>query len=135
MTAVLLPWRTANDLDLEAVRSVLPALAQPALPAVVRVLPFAERLGIVTELTVALNLATRSGQSHLMNKVLGILRREMLEVKGPLAGADLACLLNAMSELEHEVGRISPLPNAFNRHAQVVIDALLRASSTPPSSA
>jgi hypothetical protein len=135
MTAVLLPWRTANDLDLEAVRSVLPALAQPVLPAVVRVLPFAERLGIVTELTVALNLATRSGQSHLMNKVLGILRREMLEVKGPLAGADLACLLNAMSELEHEVGRISPLPNAFNRHAQVVIDALLRASSTPPSSA
>jgi len=134
MTAVL-PWRTANDLDLEAARSVLPALAEPVLPAVVRVLSFAERLGIVTELTVALNLATRSGQSHLMSKVLGILRREMLEVKGPLAGADLACLLNAMSELEHEVGRISPLPNAFNRHAQVVIDALLRASSTPPSGA
>jgi len=134
MTAVL-PWRTANDLDLEAARSVLPALAEPVLPAVVRVLSFADRLGIVTELTVAFNLATRSGQSHLMSKVLGILRREMLEVKGPLAGADLACLLNAMSELEHEVGRISPLPNAFNRHAQVVIDALLRASSTPPSGA
>ena len=129
MTA-LLPYQTSNDLDLDAVRSVLLPLREPVFPAAVRVLPFAERLGIVTELTVALNLATRSGQTHLMNKVLALLRREMLEVKGPLAGADLACLLNAMSELEHEVGRISPLPNAFNRHAQVVIDALLRASDT-----
>jgi hypothetical protein len=129
MTAVL-PWQTSNELDLEAVRSVLPPPREPMFPAAVRVLPSAERLGIVTELTVALNLATLSGQAHLMNKVLGILRREMLEVKGPLAGADLACLLNAMSELEHEVGRLSPLPNAFNRHARVVIDALLRASDT-----
>jgi hypothetical protein len=128
MTA--LPWQASNDLDLDAVRSVLLPLPEPVFPAAVRVLPFAERLGIVTELTVALDLATRSGQTDLMNKVLALLRREMLEVKGPLAGADLACLLDAMSELEHEVGRISPLPNAFNQHARVVIDALLRTSNT-----
>lgn len=92
-----------------------------------RVLPFAERMGVVTELMVALDLATRSGQEHLMNKVLTILRGEMLDAKGPLGRSDLACLSSAMSELEHEAGRISPLANAFNQHAQAVIDALHRA--------
>ncbi len=100
--------------------------------AVGRVLPLAERLGLVSELTQALDLATRSGQEHLMNKALGILRGELLEVKDPLGGTDLACLLEAMSELEHEAGRISPLPNAFNRLAAVVIDALLRTSGRRP---
>lgn len=90
----------------------------------VRVLPFVERMGVVTELMVALDLATRSGQEHLMNKVLTILRRELLDARGPLAEPDLASLSGAMSELEHEAGRVSPLPNAFNRHAQVVMDAL-----------
>ena len=94
----------------------------------VRVLPLAERMGVVTELTEALNLATRPGQEHLMHKVVGILRGEILEVKAPLGGADLACLLDAMSELEHEAGRISPLPNVFNRQVRVVVDALLRTS-------
>jgi hypothetical protein len=123
-------WQPADDLDLEAIRSVLLPVRERAATAVARVLPFAERMGVVTELMVALDLATRSGQEHLMNKVLTILRGEMLDAKGPLPGADLASLLGAMSELEHEAGRVSPLPNAFNRHAQVVIDALLRASAT-----
>jgi hypothetical protein len=94
----------------------------------VRVLPLAERMGVVTELTEALSLATRPGQEHLMNKVVGILRGEILDVKAPVGEADLACLLDAMSELEHEAGRISPLPNAFDRQARVVVDALLRTS-------
>ena len=98
----------------------------------VRVLPLAERLGLVSELTQALELATRAGQEHLMNKVLAILRGELLEVRAPLGGADLARLLGAMSELEHEAGRISPLPNAFNRQARAVIDALLRTSAGRP---
>jgi hypothetical protein len=97
-----------------------------------RVLPLAERLGLVSELTQALDLATRSGQEHLMHKVLAILRGELLEVRAPLGGTDLAYLLDAMSELEHEAGRIAPLPNAFNRQARVVIDALLRTSGTVP---
>ena len=58
----------------------------------VRVLPFVERMGVVTELMVALDLATRSGQEHLMNKVLTILRRELLDTRGPLAEPDLASL-------------------------------------------
>ena len=100
---------------------------ESASPPAVRVLPFTERLGVVTELTVALDLATRSGQEHLMSKVLTILRREVLEVEGPIAGCDVASVSNAMADLEHEAGRIAPLPDAFNRHAQAVVDALLRA--------
>jgi hypothetical protein len=95
-----------------------------------RGLPLAERLGLVSELTQALDLATRSGQEHLMNKVLAILRGELLEVQAPLGGTDLVCLLDAMSELEHEAGRMSPVPNAFNRLARVVIEVLLRASAS-----
>ena len=96
----------------------------------VRVLPVAERLGVVSELTDALNLATRPGQEHLMKKVLAILRREILDLSAPLCGAELTRLLDAMSELEHEAGRIAPLASDFNRHAQVIIEALLRVSHT-----
>ncbi len=119
-----------RPVSLPVLPPVFPPVLPPVFPTATRVLPFAERLSVVTELTQALNLATRSGQEHLINKVLTILRREILEVKAPLAGADLACLLDAMSELEHEAGRIAPLPNTFNRHAQVVIDALLRSCDT-----
>ncbi len=96
---------------------------------VMRVLPFVERMGVAAELTGSLESATRSGQEHLMNKVLTILRREMLEVEGPLVGADLAGISDAMSELEHEAGRSAPLPIAFNRQALLVIAALLRGGS------
>ena len=83
-------------------------------------------MGVVSELTGALDVATRSGQEHLMNKVLTILRREMLDAEAPVAGSDLASVLNAMADLEHEAARVSPLAKAFNRHARVVVDALLR---------
>ncbi len=99
---------------------------ETAIPAADRTLPFTERMGVVTDLTVALDLATRSGQGHLMNKVLAILRREVLDVGSPVAGADVATVSNALADLEHEAARVSPLAKAFNRHAQVIIDALLR---------
>ncbi len=91
-----------------------------------RVLPFVERLSVAAELMGSLELATRSGQGHVMNRVLAILRRAVLEAEGPVAAADVARLLDAMSELEHEAGRVAPLPTTFNRHAHLVIDALLR---------
>jgi len=94
----------------------------------VRVLPLTERLDVVAELTQALDLATQPGQQHLMDKVVGILRGEILEIDVPLGPADLECLLDAMSGLEHEAGRIVPVTNVFNRQAHVVIDALLRTS-------
>ena len=104
--------------------------AERGSPAAIRLLSLAERLGVVTELTQALDTATRSGQEHLMHKALAILRREMLEVRAPLAEPDLTRLLSAMSELEHEAGRIAPLPNSFSRHAQEAIGALQRAFDT-----
>jgi hypothetical protein len=97
----------------------------------IRVLPFAERLGVAAELMGSLELTTRSGQGHVMNRVLAILRQEVLGAEGPLAASDVAGLMDAMSELEHEAGRIAPLPTTFNRHAHLVIDALLRV--TPPA--
>jgi hypothetical protein len=101
-----------------------------ALNRAIRTLPFVERLGVAAELTGSLEFATRSGQEHLMNKVLAILRREVLDIEGPVVAADVACLFEAMSELEHEVGRVAPLPLTFNRHALVVIAALLRGRTT-----
>jgi len=97
-----------------------------------RVLPFTERLSVAAELMGSLELATRSGQEHVMNKVLTILRREMLDVEGPLVAADIVRLFEAMSELEHEAGRVAPLPLAFNRQAHLVIEALLRGRSVTP---
>lgn len=98
-----------------------------------RVLPFAERLGVAAELMGSLELTTRAGQGHVMNRVLAILRQEVLDAEGPLAAADIAGLLDAMSELEHEAGRIAPLTTTFNRHAHLVIDALLRVTTSAPA--
>jgi hypothetical protein len=127
---VSLPVLMSDARAPESLQAVLSPLGAPASRAVIRLLPVAERLGVVSELTEALNLATRPGQEHLMHKVLSILRREILDLRAPLFGSELARLLDAMSELEHEAGRIAPLASDFNRHAQVIIDALLRASDT-----
>ncbi len=83
-----------------------------------------ERLNVVGELMGTLELVTRAGQQHVMHKILGILRREMLLVASPFAAADLAALLEAMAELEHEAGRIAPTAAAFNRQARIVTDVL-----------
>ncbi len=125
-----LPSPPLNDRELRAIWSVFlpfPGAASPVL----RVLPFAERMDVVAELSGALSLATRSGQAHLMSKVLTILRREMRDVTSRLASSDLPLALSAMTQLEQEAGRICPGPNAFNRHARVVVDALVRASDSP----
>lgn len=91
-----------------------------------RVLPLLERLGVVTELMESLKLATTSGRGHVMNKVLAILRHEVRDAEGPLAQEDVAGLTEAMCELEHEAGRLAPLPISFNRHAHLIVNALVR---------
>jgi hypothetical protein len=103
---------------------VFPAYDALAVPIPSLALSLAARLSVVDELTGALELVTRAGQQHVMNKIVAILRREMLLVAAPFAAADLASLLNAMAELEHEAGRIAPTAAAFNRHARVVIGVL-----------
>jgi hypothetical protein len=84
----------------------------------------AQRLNVVDELMGALELVTQAGQQHVMNKILSILRREILSMASPVAAVDLASLLDAMAELEHEAGRIAPTADAFNRHARVVTGVL-----------
>ena len=83
-----------------------------------------ERLSVVGELMGTLELVTRAGQQHVMHKILSILRREMLLVASPFPAADLASLLDAMAELEHEAGRIAPTPAAFNHHVRVATGVL-----------
>ena len=87
---------------------------------------FTERLTVVDELMGTLELVTRAGQQHVMNRILSILRREILSLGFPLATADLASLLDAMAELEHEAGRIAPTAAAFNLHARVITGVLGR---------
>ena len=91
---------------------------------------FAERLHIVDELMGNLELVTRAGQQHVMNRILSILRGEILSLGFPLATADLSSLLDAMTELEHEAGRIAPTAAAFNLHARVVAGVLGRSDTS-----
>jgi hypothetical protein len=84
----------------------------------------AERLNVVDELMGTLELVTRAGQQHVMSKILNILRGEILSLVFPLPEADVAALLEAMTELEHEAGRIAPTAAGFNRHARVITSVL-----------
>ena len=103
---------------------VFPGYDALALRVPAGAMSLAARLSVVDELMCALELVTRAGQQHVMNKILAILRREMLLVAAPFAAADLASLLDAMAELEHEAGRRAPTAAAFNRHARVVTGVL-----------
>jgi hypothetical protein len=95
-------------------------------------MPFEERFGLLKELMRAVDLVTLAGREHVMNKMLTILRRETLHLESPIAASDLASLSNAMMELEHEVGRLAPMPSVFNRHVEIAIDALGRTGRDAP---
>ena len=86
------------------------------------------RFGMLKELMRAVDLVTLAEREQVMNKMLIILRREALGLDSPIAAADLASLSNAMTELEHEAGRVAPLPSVFNRHVEAAIGALRRAA-------
>src|SRR6185312_16972093 len=87
-------------------------------------MPLERRIGIMKDLMRGMALVTLVGQGHAMNKVLVLLRREALRLEPPVAADDLASLSNAMTELEHEVGRIAPSPSTFNQHAQIAMVAI-----------
>ncbi len=89
-----------------------------------------ERFAILRELMRTLELGTLLGQQHVMNKMLLILRRELLGLEAPIAAADLASLSNAMTDLEHEAGHLAPTPSIFNRHVEAAIGALLPSLGT-----
>jgi hypothetical protein len=87
-----------------------------------------ERLAAVEDLLRSLAQVTRSGQRHVMNRVLMILRREMSSGP-PLDKPDLEPVASAIAELDHEAARIAPVPGTFNRHVGIVTAALARAAN------
>jgi hypothetical protein len=81
-------------------------------------------LEVTCELLGALEQVTRFGQSPLMRKVLDILRREALRPDLRLEKPEVAAVMGAIEDLEHEAARLAPDSAAFNRRAQVVVAAL-----------
>jgi len=90
----------------------------------VTITPLEKRLRIVADLVSGMDRVTLMGREHAMNHVLVLLRREALRLEPPVAAEDVASLSNAMTELEHEVGRIAPSPSTFNQHAQIAMVAI-----------
>jgi len=91
--------------------------------------PLEARFGTLTGLMHALDLVGLAGQAHLMNRMLIILRREVLRLVSPIGAPDLTCLADAMTDLEHEAGRFAPRPSIFNGHVATAIDVLARSSN------
>jgi hypothetical protein len=85
---------------------------------------FPERLAVIRELLETLEGMTRSGQPHVMRKVLGLLRLEVLRSGLPLTRSERAMVNAAVGNLEREVERIAPAPGVFNGHAHIVVEVL-----------
>jgi hypothetical protein len=84
----------------------------------------AERLEIAGELLEALDEATGAGQAHLMRRILGIIREEILWPALWLSGPWLATVMATVGDLEHEVSRLAPDPAEFRRRASGVLELL-----------
>lgn len=93
-------------------------------PARIGPVPFSELLTIAQELLDALADATRPGQLHLMHRVLSILQREMLSPSLRLSEGQVAAVMAAVTELEHEAARNAPDTEMFIGRAQVIVDVL-----------
>jgi hypothetical protein len=83
-----------------------------------------ERLNIIGELMDALALVTMGGQVHVMQKVLKILRAEVLLPSLPLTDAQFNLVKEALKVAAREAGRIAPLPSVFAEHIRTVVDAV-----------
>jgi hypothetical protein len=84
----------------------------------------AERLEIVSELLAAIDQATGAGQAHLMRRIVGIIREEILW-PGVRLGPQLAKVMATVADLDHEVARLAPDPEEFCRRASGVLELLL----------
>jgi hypothetical protein len=112
--------------DLKVIAAVVPVgtegTSRPGDPV-----SFPERLAVIRELMGTFDVVTRSGQDHVLRKVLRTLRTEVLSVGLNLTDGQLGVVMNALNELEHEAGRVEPRPTAFNDNACVIVDVLVRA--------
>jgi hypothetical protein len=92
-------------------------------------MPLSERIGIARELLVILTDATRSGQRHVMCRVLDILRGDILRPAVRLTQPQVVAAMATVTELQHEAARAAPDLALFCARARLVIDILSR--STP----
>jgi hypothetical protein len=83
-----------------------------------------ERLNIIGELMDALALVTMGGRVHVMQKVLKILRAEVLLPGLPLTDAQFNLVKDALNVAARETARIAPLPSIFAEHIRTVVDAV-----------
>ena len=91
-------------------------------------MPLSERVGIARELLVVLTEATRSGQRHVMCRVLDIIEGDILRPTVRLTPPQGVAVSAAVTELQHEAARAAPDIALFCVRARLVIDILSNAS-------
>ena len=84
----------------------------------------AERLEIAGELLTALDEATGPGQAHLMRRILGIVRQEVMWTGLRLTGRRQAVVVASLGNLDREVVRRAPDLGEFRRGASGLINLL-----------
>jgi hypothetical protein len=84
----------------------------------------AERLQIAGELLAALDEATGPGRAHLMRRILGIVREEVLWPGLWLTGRRRAMVVATMDDLDREVMRRAPDLAEFRHRASGLLDLL-----------
>jgi len=87
-------------------------------------MPLSERIGIAQELLVILIHATRSGQRHVMCRVLDILQGDILRPSVRLSQPQVVAVMAAVTDLQHEAARAAPDLPLFCARARLVIDIL-----------
>ena len=87
-------------------------------------MPLSERVGIARELLTSLTDATRSGQRHLMGRVLEILQGDIIRPTVRLTQPQVVAVVAAVTELQHEAARAAPDIDLFCARARLVIDIL-----------
>jgi hypothetical protein len=83
-----------------------------------------ERVGIARQVLTSLTEATRSGQRHLMCRVLDILQSDVIRPTVRLTHPQVVAVMAAVTELQHEAARAAPDIALFCARARVVIDIL-----------
>jgi hypothetical protein len=83
-----------------------------------------DRLGVIRQLMDSLDVVTRSGQDHVMQKLVRILRGEVLREGLSLSSLQVGTAMNALTDLEHEAGRVTPMPAVFNDSARILVGLL-----------
>jgi hypothetical protein len=87
-------------------------------------MPISERVGITREVLTSLTEATRSGQRHLMCRVLDILQVDIIRPTIRLTQPQVVVIMAAVTELQHEAARAAPDIALFCARAGIVIDIL-----------